>query len=87
LNAALKSGACKEININDKLCKSIIDEIISNLMTFMFAGTDTTGNLSAMMIYFLSIRPDIQEKLRKEVLDTLNGRNVEDLQHSDLNKL
>lgn len=53
----------------------------------MFAGTDTTGNLSAMMIYHLSIRPDIQEKLRKEVFDILNGRNVEELQHSDLNKL
>lgn len=43
------------------------NEIIENFMGLYFAGTDTTGNMTGMAIYYLSLNPEIQEEVRQEV--------------------
>jgi cytochrome P450 len=43
-----------EADIRKALPKTIVEEIVNQLVTFLFAGTDTTANLSTMMLYMLS---------------------------------
>ena len=47
------------------------DEIVSQVFTFLTAGTDTTSNLLAVCQYLLATNPDVQDKLRMEVKDCL----------------
>ena len=46
--------------------------------TFILAGTDTTSNAIAAMLYALSKRQDIQDRLRAELLEgqTHFGRDI-----------
>lgn len=53
-------------------------------MTFFFAGTDTTSSLLTTAFYFLGKYPEVQNELRKEVLDVVGNGIVE---HHHLNKL
>ena len=46
-------------------------EIVSQFLTFFFAGTDTTGNLAGMTLYRLAKHPDIQQKLLQELLQAV----------------
>ncbi|KAK3151722.1 hypothetical protein QOZ80_3AG0249670 [Eleusine coracana subsp. coracana] len=61
-----------------------IDEIINECKMFFFAGHDTTALLLTWTVFLLSVHPEWQEKLRKEVLRELGSEH-----HSadDLNKL
>ena len=43
------------------------DEIIHQAITFMIGGFHTTGTYMTWFLHFLSQRPDIQRKVRKEV--------------------
>lgn len=49
---------------------------------FIFAATDTTSNATARILHLLATHPEVQEKLRKEVL----GARAEhgDLMYSEL---
>lgn len=42
-------------------------EIISNALTMMSAGTDTTGNALIYICYHLAMYPDCQNKLFEEI--------------------
>ncbi|KAK5643741.1 hypothetical protein RI129_007586 [Pyrocoelia pectoralis] len=54
------------------------DEIItSQVLIFFFAGFDSVSTMMSYTIYELALNPDIQEKLRKEVDDTLEAANGE----------
>ncbi|CAG8838395.1 15611_t:CDS:2, partial [Cetraspora pellucida] len=46
-------------------------ELIGQVMTLLVAGHDTTSVSLAWSLYFLAKNPDIQDRLRKEVLDIL----------------
>lgn len=42
-------------------------EMLSEIMTFFIGGIDSTSNSIAMAQYFLSLYPDIQQRLREEI--------------------
>lgn len=42
-------------------------QLVLQLMSILFAGHDTTTNLLAWITHFLSLRPDIQERIFSEI--------------------
>ncbi|CAH3015399.1 unnamed protein product [Porites evermanni] len=61
------------------------EEIVGEVMTFMFAGHDTTASVIAWTLYNLAKYPEHQEKCRQEV-DEVVGFN-QDLDWKHLSKL
>ncbi|KAI0687587.1 cytochrome P450 [Earliella scabrosa] len=53
------------------------DEVIAQMSTFIFAGMDTTSNALAMTLDLLSKLPDVQQKLRLEILDASKGGDLD----------
>ncbi|THU92316.1 cytochrome P450 [Dendrothele bispora CBS 962.96] len=45
------------------------DEILAQISLFLFAAMDTTSSALARILYLLSTRPHIQDKLRQEILE------------------
>ncbi|TFK86201.1 cytochrome P450 [Polyporus arcularius HHB13444] len=56
-------------------------ELTAQMSTFIFAGMDTTSNALAIIFSLLAEHPDVQSKLRHEILEASNG---EDLDHDTL---
>ncbi|EAR86759.2 cytochrome P450 family monooxygenase (macronuclear) [Tetrahymena thermophila SB210] len=52
-----------------------IDEIIANFCGLFFAGTDTTGNMTGVALYYLSLNPQIQKEAREEVIQIISKKN------------
>uniref|UniRef100_A0AC34QE93 Cytochrome P450 n=1 Tax=Panagrolaimus sp. JU765 TaxID=591449 RepID=A0AC34QE93_9BILA len=50
-------------------------EIIAQLVIFLVAGYETTASTLHFICYILSQQPEIQEKLRDEVLSVLDGKD------------
>nr|AEB40223.1 cytochrome P450 monooxygenase [Antrodia cinnamomea] len=57
----------------DRLCS---EEIIAQMSTFVFAATDSTSNTLARILQLLALHPEIQEKLRKEILEAHAGDHL-----------
>ena len=53
------------------------DELHSQVFVFLFAGHDTTSVALSWTLYFLAQYPDVQDKLRREVQDTLKDQELE----------
>ncbi|CAG8498768.1 35623_t:CDS:2 [Racocetra persica] len=55
------------------------------VMTLLLAGHETTSGALSWVLYFLAKNPDVQERLRKEVLDILPDRNrhptIDEIEH------
>ncbi|CAG8547013.1 4874_t:CDS:2, partial [Cetraspora pellucida] len=51
------------------------DELLGQVMTFLSAGHETTSTALAWALYFLARNPEIQDRLRKEVLDVFTDRD------------
>nr|QZM07467.1 cytochrome P450 monooxygenase CYP345F10 [Lasioderma serricorne] len=47
------------------------DRMVSTALTFFTAGYETTGSLIAFTLYELCMNPDVQTKLRKEILEKI----------------
>ncbi|TFY57863.1 hypothetical protein EVJ58_g6767 [Rhodofomes roseus] len=47
------------------------DELLGQMATFIFAGMDTTSNALARTLDLLSTHPDVQNKMRAEVLEAI----------------
>ncbi len=62
------------------------NELVVQLMSILFAGHDTTTNLLAWITHFLSLRPDVQELIYKEI-SAKDIMDDDDLQHLRLEKL
>ena len=45
------------------------DEVLSQAITFMLAGHETTSNSLALASYCLALNPEVQEKLYKELVE------------------
>ncbi|KAI0318197.1 cytochrome P450 [Amylostereum chailletii] len=60
-------------------------ELIAQMSTFILAGTETTSSALARILYLLTINPDAQETLRKELVG-VDGRKGE-LDYDALNAL
>ena len=55
------------------------DELVAQCLLFFLAGYDTSSTTLAFAAYELAINPEIQEKLRSEILDvedSLNGKEI-----------
>ncbi|PSS34169.1 hypothetical protein PHLCEN_2v1786 [Hermanssonia centrifuga] len=44
------------------------EELVAQMSTMLFAGTDTTSNALARTLHLLSMHPDVQERLRDEII-------------------
>ncbi|KAH9929175.1 cytochrome P450 [Fomitopsis serialis] len=53
------------------------DELLGQMATFIFAGMDTTSNALARTLDLLSKHPDVQNKLREEVLEAVREHGPE----------
>ncbi|RIB21088.1 cytochrome P450 [Gigaspora rosea] len=51
------------------------EELISQVMTLLIAGHETTSTSLSWILYFLAKNPDIQDRLRKEVFEAFTDRN------------
>ncbi|CAG8734408.1 10213_t:CDS:2 [Cetraspora pellucida] len=51
------------------------EELVSQVMTLLMAGHETTSNSLSWALYFLAKNPDAQDRLRKELLDVLTHRD------------
>ena len=54
--------------------------------TFILAGMDTTSNALSPILHLLALRPDVQQKLRAEIVEAQGGDNS-DIPYDDLVKL
>jgi PHYB activation tagged suppressor 1 len=69
-----------------------MDEIIHECKTFFFAGYETTSLLLTWTVFLLSVYPEWQERLRKEVSrevgkDNPTGDNLSKLKEARTNKI
>lgn len=63
------------------------DEVSSSIVDTLFAGVDTTSNTMQWMLYLLAKHPDVQSRVRDEVLQVLPGDTQPDssnIQHLQL---
>lgn len=51
------------------------------------AGTDTTSNALARTLHLLSQHPEVQERLRNEILEAQSARGGGDIEYDDLVEL
>lgn len=56
-----------DANKSNKKIKITNEDIMSQALSFFFAGFDSVAGLMCFLAYELGINPDIQEKLQKEV--------------------
>ena len=54
--------------------------------TFILAGMDTTSNALSRILHLLAQHPDVQEKVRAEIIEAQGG-DRSDLSYEDLIKL
>ncbi|KAI0076682.1 cytochrome P450 [Panus rudis PR-1116 ss-1] len=58
------------------------DELIGNMTTLIFAAMETTSSALARALYVLAERPDVQQKLRNELLESRAGNG--DISYDEL---
>lgn len=63
----------KEVH-NDEIKTLTDEEIIGQCITFLVAGSETTGSTLALTAYHLAHYPEIQEKLLREIDDATRSR-------------
>jgi len=52
------------------------DELVAQMVTLIFAGMDTTSNMLARILHLLAQYPDIQKKLRQEIVNACGGQDL-----------
>ncbi|TFK86200.1 cytochrome P450 [Polyporus arcularius HHB13444] len=52
-------------------------ELIGQISTFIFAAMDTTSNALVLTLSLLAEHPEVQQKLRQEILDASKGEDLE----------
>ncbi|RPD54893.1 cytochrome P450 [Lentinus tigrinus ALCF2SS1-7] len=52
------------------------EELLGQMSTFIFAAMDTTSNALSMTLFLLAQHPEVQEKLRQEILEASNGEDL-----------
>ena len=50
------------------------EETIADAITFIIGGFHTTGTFLTWFFYYITLYPEIQDKVAKEVIDELNGQ-------------
>ncbi|KAI0955822.1 hypothetical protein AcV7_006385 [Taiwanofungus camphoratus] len=60
-------------SLEDKLPE---DQLIAQMSSLIFAGMDTTSNALSRTLHILAQRPDVQERLRDEIIEAGHGDNI-----------
>ena len=55
--------------------KPCVQALIVLASTFVLAGMDTTSGALARILHLLALHPDVQDKLRAELLDAQTGED------------
>ncbi|KAI0713837.1 cytochrome P450 [Earliella scabrosa] len=76
-------NANKMASEGDKLTD---EEILAQMSTFILAGVDTTSNAMARILHLLSLHPEVQGKLRKEIIDA-REQYGNDIPYDELSQL
>ncbi|KAH8985443.1 cytochrome P450 [Lactarius hatsudake] len=58
------------------------EELVAQMAVFLIAGTDTTSSALSRILHLLSLHPDVQDKLRKELKEAQEDN--EELTHDQL---
>ncbi|RPD61500.1 cytochrome P450 [Lentinus tigrinus ALCF2SS1-6] len=53
------------------------EEVLAQMSTFIFAAMDTTSNALAITFQLLADHPDVQAKLREEILQATKGEDID----------
>ena len=61
-------------------------EVLAQGLMFFIAGYETTATSIAFLLYNLSLNPEIQEKLYKEIIDTAGDQVSFDLSLEYVNR-
>ncbi|EIW61057.1 cytochrome P450 [Trametes versicolor FP-101664 SS1] len=60
------------------------EELVAQMSTFILGGMDTTSNALSRILHLLAQKPEVQERLRQEILEARGG---DDIAYDDLVKL
>ena len=63
------------------------EDILNNINTFMFAGSDTSSLSVTWIFYLLAIYPAVQDRLRAELLTIAPSMPFESLAHDEIASL
>ncbi|KAH9941870.1 cytochrome P450 [Epithele typhae] len=63
------------------------DELIGQMSTLIIAGMDTTSNALSMTLHFLAQHPEVQQKLREELLEAQTSNHGDDIPFDQLTSL
>ncbi|XP_006461052.1 hypothetical protein AGABI2DRAFT_204483 [Agaricus bisporus var. bisporus H97] len=81
LSLLLKSNASNELAPENRISD---EDILHNINTFMFAGSDTSSLSLAWTFYLLANHPDIQSRLRNELLSISPATGASDLTEEEI---
>lgn len=71
----LKSG--QTLDENDLTSGLSIEQLAAQVMVFFLAGFDTSSTTMSFCLYELALNPEVQDKLRKEILEVLEQNDNE----------
>ncbi|KAF9064449.1 cytochrome P450 [Rhodocollybia butyracea] len=80
----LLSILIKDNMVADSEDKLNEDEIIAQMSTFIFAAMDTTSNGLSRILHLLAMHPDVQDKMRREILEARNRHQRERFSYDEL---
>eukprot|EP01006_Ploeotia_vitrea_P028336 TRINITY_DN61044_c0_g1_i1.p1 TRINITY_DN61044_c0_g1~~TRINITY_DN61044_c0_g1_i1.p1 ORF type:complete len:516 (-),score=31.61 TRINITY_DN61044_c0_g1_i1:40-1587(-) len=75
------------ISINPDDSRMSDNDIVKHLLTFLFAGHDTTTNLIAWAIYFLLSHPKVKQEVEEEINSVFGDSPQRGIEYEDLQKL
>ncbi|KAM5533683.1 hypothetical protein V8D89_012650 [Ganoderma adspersum] len=52
------------------------EELSAQIRTFILAGMDTTSNATARLLHLLALNPDVQKRLRAEIVEAQAGEEI-----------
>ena len=61
-----------------------VDDRVISIRVFLITGTDTTSSALSRILHLLSLHPDVQNKLRKELKEAHEDNGSKELTHDPL---
>ncbi|KAJ3558398.1 hypothetical protein NM688_g949 [Phlebia brevispora] len=84
LTLLLKSNSSVDLAPEQRISD---EEMLHMINTFMFAGTDTTSLAMTWTLYLLAKYPDVQTRLRTELLSAMPSTPIESLTEDEIQSL
>ncbi|KAF9452348.1 cytochrome-450 hydroxylase [Macrolepiota fuliginosa MF-IS2] len=84
LSLLLKSNASSDLAPESRISDQ---DILHNINTFMFAGSDTSSLSLTWTLYLLAQHPEIQTRLRNELLSVAPTTGISDLTEEEIQSL